>query len=44
MQIAEPTKKAMGGVCDMQTMDAPAFERAIITNARAFPHAKANFA
>jgi FkbM family methyltransferase len=37
LQIAEQAKTARGSVCDMQTMDAPAFERALIAYARAFP-------
>ena len=35
--MAEQAKTAMGSVCDVQTMDAPAFERALIAYARAFP-------
>lgn len=35
--MAEQAKMARGGVCDLQTMDAPVLERALIAYARAFP-------
>jgi len=35
--MTDPTETTMGSVCDMQTMDPPALERALITYARTFP-------
>jgi hypothetical protein len=35
--VVVPTRTVIESVCDMQTMDASALERALITYARAFP-------